>query len=136
MSFLKTFALLLILGSSFVACKKDDNDKPGSNPDAAPFIGKWTGTFGYDNSNSGYFFAINVKADGVIQELNASGVAKGQGTWTLQGTTLKGSYKMLFSPFNQYSVITKVNASTGKMEGSWGYDGDGGDGGQILLTKQ
>jgi hypothetical protein len=54
----------------------------------------------------------------------------------VQGSTLKGTYKMLFSPFNEYCVLVTHNQSTGKIEGSWGYDKNGSDGGKILLAKQ
>jgi hypothetical protein len=43
---------------------------------------------------------------------------------------------MKFSPFNEYTVLATVNSATGKIEGSWGYDDDGADGGKILLVKQ
>ena len=63
-------------------------------------------------------------------------MAKGEGTYKIKGNTLKGTYKMKFSPFNQYSVIATINPTTGKIEGSWGYDDSGDDGGKILLSKQ
>lgn len=135
MKILKHFASVLLLSTIFLACKKDNNG-PSTDPNATKFIGKWVGTYGFDSDVSGYFFALNIKSDGVIQELNSSGVAKGEGTWTMQGNTLKGTYKMKFSPFNEYSVLATVNTSTGKIEGSWGYDDNGADGGKMLLSKQ
>ena len=135
MKLLKSTALVLFFATLFVACKKD-KDQPSDAITAIPFMGKWTGTYGFDNETPGYFFSLNIKSGGVIQELNSSGVAKGEGTYKMQGNTLKGTYKMKFSPYNQYSVIAVINPTTGKIEGTWGYDDSGNDGGKILLSKQ
>lgn len=132
MKFLKSLALILLASVIFTACKKDKNDAAL----AAPFIGKWTGSYGFNGDAPAYFFSLQIKSDGVIQELNSSGVAKGEGQWTIQGKTLKGTYKMLFSPYNEYAVSAVINASTGKMEGSWGFDKNAENGGKILLAKQ
>jgi len=130
------FTILLFLGFSLVACNKDkDSAIPSNNGSPASFIGKWTGKYGFSNDVPDHFFSLNIKTDGEIQELNSSGVAKGKGTWVMQGNTLKGNYKMLFIPFSEYSVIVTVNPS-GQMEGTWGYDKDGTDGGKLLLAKQ
>lgn len=130
-----SFAILLFLGFALVACKKD-KDNTTTNASSEPFIGKWVGTYGFDNDVPGYFFSLNIKSGGEIQELNSSSVAKGKGTWVMQGNTLKGNYKMLFTPFNEYSVAVTINQSTGKIEGTWGYDKNAADGGKILLAKQ
>jgi hypothetical protein len=133
MKSLRQFACVLLLSTAFLACKKDKG--PSTDPNATKFYGKWVGTYGYDSEMTGYFFSLLIKSDGVIQELNSSGSAKSNGTWSMHGTTLKGTYKMNFAPYSQYSVIATINAATGKMEGSWGYEGNGADGGKTLLTK-
>lgn len=125
-------ALLLFSVVSFVSCKKDSNNTTASSE---TFTGKWTGKYGFGAETPNNFFSLNIKPDGEIQELNSSGVAKGKGNWTVQGKTLKGTYKMLFSPFNEYSVLVTVNTE-GKMQGSWGYDSNGTDGGLLTLSKQ
>jgi len=136
MKLLKCFAFVLLLSTAFVACKKDNDGISSTppNPSASPFTGKWIGKFGFNDETPNAFFSLNIKSNGEIQELNSSGVAKGKGTYTIEGSVLKGTYKMVFSPFNEYSVIATVNAA-GKMEGSWGYDKNGTDGGKILLSK-
>jgi len=135
MKILKNLAYVLLLSTAFVACKKD-KASTSNDPNAQKFFGKWVGTYGFDSDVTGYYFSLNIKSDGTFQELNSSGVAKGQGSWTMQGNTLRGNYKMLFSPYNEYTVLATVNSTTGKIEGSWGYDGSGTDGGKILLVKQ
>ena len=134
MKILKHLTYVLLLSTAFVACKKDKASS--ENPAATKFHGKWVGTFGFDEDVTGYFFSLNVEPGGVIQELNFSGVATGEGTWKIEGNTLKGNYKMKFSPFNEYSVVAIINQTTGKMEGSWGYDGNGTTGGKMLLEKK
>lgn len=138
MKFLKRMVFALVLSSAFIACSKDDvdnNSKP--NPDAAAFAGKWVGSYGFGSSNSDDYFSLVIKTNGVIQEIGEhSGAPTGQGTWTIEGNTLTGQYKMLWSPYNQYGVKLTINASTGKMEGSWGTDGSTTSGGKVLLTKQ
>jgi hypothetical protein len=79
MKFLRTAIMALFISTAFVACKKD-NDKEINNSSSAQFTGKWVGTYGFDNDVPTIFFSLNIKSDGVIQELNSSGVAKGQGT--------------------------------------------------------
>jgi hypothetical protein len=136
MKILKSLSVLLLVSTVFVACKKDNDEVAPPPPSTSGFVGKWVGKYGFDAEDPAYFFSLNIKTGGVIQELNTSGVAKGQGTYTIEGNTLKGTYKMLFSPFNEYSVSGVLNASTGKFEGSWGYDKNGTDGGKMSLSKQ
>ena len=135
MNFIKRLAFVLLLASAFTACKKD-KDSASSNHDDQKYFGKWVGTYGFDNDIPGYFFSLNIKSNGTIQELKSNGDPNGEGTWKMEGSTLKGTYKMLFSPYNEYSVVATVNSSTGKIEGTWGYDDDGADGGKIVLSKQ
>jgi hypothetical protein len=133
MKFLNTF-VPLVLGISLLTCNKDDQHR-GPNQNTTHFVGKWTGTFGYDTCGSGNYFSIRIKQDGVFEELGNTGIVKGAGTWIIEGNTLKASYKMAFSPFNQYTIIAAIN-SAWNIEGSWGYDNDGTDGGHILLNRQ
>ena len=135
MKFLKSAAMILLLSITFIACDKDNDDsKPNGN--SSKFIGKWVGTYGFGSSNSDDYFALNIKSNGDIQEIGEhSGAATGQGTWKMEGNTLVGDYKMLWSPFNQYGVRVTINAA-GKMEGTWGSDGSTTDGGKVLLIKQ
>ena len=97
----------------------------------------YSGKFGYDNDVPDQNFKFAVKPNGIFQELSVnSGNPTGQGTYTLNGNNLKANYKMLFSPYSEYSVNGTFNPSTGKMTGTWGYDKNASDGGKIDMSKQ
>jgi len=130
MKLLKTLSLVALLMPLIFACSKN-SDSPAP-PNAME--GKWVGNYGFDNEAPSHYFSLNIKPGGVIQELNGLGVAKGGGTWTLQGNTIKGNYKMFFAPYNEYSVSVSLNAN-GQMVGTWGYDKDPSDGGKVLMSK-
>ena len=130
MKMLKSFSLIVLFLPLLFACSKN-NDGPAA---VETMQGKWIGTYGFDNENPTHYFSLNIKPGGIIQELNGSGVAKGQGSWVLQGNVIKGNYKMLFAPYNEYSVSVSLNAN-GQMIGTWGYDKDPSDGGKVLMSK-
>ena len=130
MKLLNTFSLVVLSLSLFIACSKN-SDVPYT---AETMQGKWIGNYGFDNDAPTHFFSIQIKPGGVIQELNSSGVAKGAGTWKLEGNTIKGTWKMLFAPYNEYSLSVSVNGN-GQMVGTWGYDKDPADGGKVLMSK-
>jgi hypothetical protein len=130
MKLIRSAALLLLLTVSFVACKKDSEPKS-----AGSFEGTWKGKFGFGNDEPEGFIGFNIKSGGLFQEIGASsGNPIGEGTWTMAGTTLKATYKMLFSPFNEYSVSINVDQA-GLMTGTWGYDKSATDGGKVKLNK-
>ena len=130
MKLLKTLSLVVLSITLFIACSKN-SDSPST---ATAMQGKWIGNYGFDNESPTHYFSLNIKPGGVIQELNGLGVAKGAGTWTVQGNTIKGNYKMLFAPYNEYSVSVSLDAN-GQMIGTWGYDKDPSDGGKVLMSK-
>ena len=133
MKILKIAVLALFITTVFLACKKD-HDQPISN---AAIEGVYSGKFGYDNGTPDEDFKFAVKPNGIFQELSVnSGNPTGQGTYTLNGNTLKATYKMLFSPYNKYSVSGTFNPSTGKITGTWGYADNASDGGKIDMSKQ
>ena len=42
---------------------------------------------------------------------------------------------MLFEPYNEYSVVATFDAASQSLKGTWGYDGDGTDGGKMEMDK-
>ena len=130
MKMLKSLTLIVLFLPLVFACSKS-NDAPSP---AESMHGKWIGTYGFDNENPTHYFSLNIKPGGIFQELNGSGVAKGQGSWILQGNVIKANWKMLFAPYNEYSASISLNAS-GQIIGTWGYDKDPSDGGKVLMSK-
>lgn len=130
MKLLKTLSIIVLFLPLLFSCSKN-SDGPSA---VETMQGKWIGTYGFDNETPTHYFSLNIKPGGIIQELNNSGVAKGQGNWTPQGKVIKGNYKMLFSPYNEYSVSVSLDAN-GQMTGTWGYDNDPSDGGKLILSK-
>jgi hypothetical protein len=127
-----TIAIItLVVSTAFLACKKDS-----SKPSTPAVAGIYDGKYGFDTETPDNDYTLNIRADGVIQEIGqSSGNPTGQGTWQLNGNTLTATYKMLFSPYNQYSVIATFDAATGKLTGTWGYDNSGTDGGKIDMKR-
>jgi hypothetical protein len=135
MKIFKNLAVALLLGSALVACHKDSDSTPA--PKASGIEGKYVGKYGFDSETPNEDFIINVKAGGVFQEIGShSGAPTGQGTWQLNGNKLTANYKMLFSPYNEYSVSLNYDASAKKLIGTWGFDGSATDGGKVDVTKQ
>jgi hypothetical protein len=128
-----TLAIItLVVSSAFLACKKDSS-KPSTTPAIA---GLYDGKYGFDNETPDSDYTLNITANGVIEEIGqSSGKPTGQGTWQLNGNTLTATYKMLFSPYNQYSIVATFDAAKGKLTGTWGYDNSGTDGGKIDMAK-
>lgn len=131
MKVLKAAIIAVVVSTSFLACKKDSS-KP-----APSVAGKYVGAYGFDNENPSYFYSLNIRADGVIQEIGeSSGSPTGEGTWQMNGNTLTATYTMLFEPYNKYSVIATFDEGKGTLTGTWGYDSNGSDGGKMAISKQ
>ena len=135
MKILKSVVIASLLVTSFIACKKD-NDHPTPPPASNGIEGKYTGTYGFDDETPTDAFIINVKPGGIFQEIGShSGAPTGQGTWQLNGNKLTANYKMLFSPFNEYSVSLVYDAAAKKLVGTWGFDKSATDGGKVDVKK-
>ena len=80
-------------------------------------------------------FRFNIKSGGVIEELNANGLIKGIGTWTLTGNVFVAHYKFM-PPLNTiYSVKATYDAATKKLTGTRGFDSSVDDIGIWYMTK-
>ena len=133
MKVLKAAIVALLFSTTFLACKKDSSS-PSSSPSVA---GKYVGTYGFDDETPNLFYSLNIRADGVIQEIGeSSGVPTGEGTWQLNGNTLTATYTMLFEPYNKYSIVAIFDEGKGTLTGTWGYDNNGTDGGKMAMSKQ
>ena len=80
MKILTTAVIALFVSTAFIACKKDHvSTPPASN---SSIEGKWEGSYTSDASGNSFYYSLNLKAGGVIEEINTSGEKIGEGTWT------------------------------------------------------
>jgi hypothetical protein len=114
-----------------VACSKN-SDKPVS----ANIEGTWVGKYGTGNNKPGSFFSFNIKAGGVIEEIDVNGLVKGKGTWKLENNILSASYTWLPPSSTKFGVLGAFDASKGQILGNWGYGASVTDGGLWEMTKK
>jgi hypothetical protein len=136
MKFLKFAIVALLLSTAFFSCSKnkDDDFKPSNGNTSIE--GKYVGKYGYGNEEPSISYILNVKAGGIFEELNTSGVSKCvSGNWSLNGNVFTAKYQWK-APLNSiFSVVATFDPSTGKLTGTWGY-GDNATNGGKWETKQ
>jgi len=134
MKLLKIFSIALLLGTTFMACKKDSHSTTPAPSNSIE--GKYTGKYGFEDEGLVDPFILVIKPGAVFQEIGVhSGAPTGQGTWQLNGSKFTANYKMLFSPYNEYSVALTYDAANKKLKGTWGFDKSTTDGGPLEVTK-
>lgn len=134
MKFFKVLAFVVMLGTAFMACKKDSDSTPAPAPSGIE--GKYTGKYGFEGDGLTDPFILNIKAGGIFQEIGTnSGAPTGQGTWQLNGNKFTANYKMLFAPYNEYSVSLTYDAANKKLTGTWGFDKSTTDGGPLEVKR-
>lgn len=132
MKFMKGACMALVVLLTF-ACSKS-TDKPAA---ATTIEGVWTGKYGTGNNKPSSFYSFNIKAGGVIEELDANGAVKGKGTWKLDNNKiLMVSYNYLPPANTKFSVIGAFNGEDGRILGNWGYGESVTDGGSWEMTKK
>ncbi len=130
MKFMKGACMALVMLLTF-ACSKS-TDEPGT----VSIEGVWTGKYGTGNNKPSSFYSFNIKANGVIEELDANGKVKGKGIWQLDNNKiLMASYYYLPPANTEFSVLGAFNAAEGKILGNWGYGESVTDGGTWEMTK-
>lgn len=128
MKFVKFSIVALLMPVIFFSCKKD-------NDTVKPVEGNWNGLYGFGIDPPSISYKLNIKHDGTIEELNASGNVKGSGTWNFNGNTLTGHYQWK-APLNTvFSIIATYDPATNKLTGTWGYDNSATDGGKWEAGK-
>lgn len=132
MRFLKIALITLLSSGLFAACSKDKTE----NPSESAIIGRWVGTYGFDDDNPTIYYSLNFKSGGVIEEISPSGQVKGTGTWEMSNNVLTAHYSWLPSNPTTFSIVAAFNASQGKLIGNWGYDDSATDGGLWEMTRQ
>ena len=126
-SALAFIALFTITG--LVSCKKDhDSPKVSSG-----IQGHWEGTYKSSASGNTFFYAFNIKAGGVIEEVNSSGEVLGTGTWQIDNNILSAHYA--WPSGTDFSVLAAYYPQNNKLLGDWGYDNSATDGGTWEMSK-
>ncbi len=129
MKFTGIIALFITVLAGFSSCKKDETQKPGN------LQGVWKGNFTVDPSPDKGFFSLNFKANGVLEELNSSGVVKGSGEWEMDNNNIiTGTYTMLDTG-NEYSIVGAYYPQQNKILGNWGWDDSATNGGTYELSR-
>lgn len=126
----KIILIALVTLPGFIACKKDKVDKQTTNIE-----GRWVGTYVNEASGSSFYYSFNIKAAGVIEEVNAAGEKLGQGTWKLENNILSAKYSWSGGG-NGFSVLGAFYKETGKLLGDWGYGNSATNGGTWEMHKQ
>jgi hypothetical protein len=126
----KTVAVMLAI-AGFVSCGKDKNDEPAPPPPTAvvEVKGYWTGIYTTSGTLAQDKYGMLIKAGGAarVYSLDVStdttmipALAKVDGTWVLNGTTLEVSYAQAG---NQYTTSATVNSVQKTMIGTWAKNG-------------
>ena len=120
-------AIALVAGISACSKDKDDTKSP------ATIEGRWVGDYINDASGNSFYYSFNIKAGGIIEELNSSNQKIGQGTWKLENDILTATYTSTGG--SKYSIIAAFYKKEGKLLGDWGYGNSATNGGTWEMTK-
>lgn len=123
--------MLFITASS---CSKKSDPAPAST--STSLQGVWVGKYGFDNENPHVFYSFNIKANGIIEELNSTGEVKATGTWKLDNNIFTAKYINVAPSTSKYSVIGAFNSSMGKILGNWGYESSATNGGTWEMARK
>lgn len=135
MKILTTAVIAIFASTAFIACKKD-HDSSATTPSSNSIVGRWVGSYVNDASGNSFYYSLNIKAGGVIEEINSSGEKIGEGTWTYENNILTAHYDWLPPHNSSYSVVASFYSNTGKLLGNWGYGDSATDGGTWEMKKQ
>jgi len=125
----KIILLAAVALTGFVSCKKDNDDVSKQTT----IEGLWVGTYVNNASGNNFFYSFNIKAGGVIEEINSSGQSLGQGTWKLENDILTATYQ--WTGGSKYSVLAAFYKDKGQLLGDWGYGSNTTNGGTWQMTK-
>lgn len=129
----KTIIALLVVVTSFTACKKDKDEPQISSTDT--IVGLWEGTYKSDATGNTFFYSLNFKAGGVVEEINSSGQKIGQGTYEIDNNIVTAHYNWEDDP-SGFSIIAAFYPNTAKLLGDWGYGNSSTDGGTFEMHKK
>ena len=100
MKFLKNAMFAMLASVLFIACSKDKD----STPAPQTLEGRFVGQYKFTNSAPTYYYSLNFKAGGILEEINSSNQKIGEGTWQLNGSTMTASYHYTFGNQTAFSL--------------------------------
>jgi hypothetical protein len=92
MKILTTAIITLFASTTFIACKKDQESTVPPPSSGNSIVGRWVGSYVNDASGNAFYYSLNFKANGVIEELKSSGEKIGEGTYTYENSILTAHY--------------------------------------------
>ena len=120
-------AFAAILG--FSSCSKDNE----STQSVTSIEGRWIGTYVNQASGNTFYYSFNIKAGGIIEEINSSNQKIGEGSWKLENDILSATYT--WPSGSKYSILAGFYKKEGKLLGDWGYGNSATNGGTWQMTK-
>ena len=124
---------MALVTAGLFSCKKDSITEP-SQP-ATTFEGKWTGHYDYGDNGQKYYFCLNFKSGGVIEEYSSSGKLLGSGTWKMDANKIITAEWVWPSSNKKYFIVAAYYPGDKQILGDWGYAKNAVDGGTFELVK-
>jgi hypothetical protein len=128
----------LVIATAFASCKKDDETAPstsGTTTTTDPQLGKYIGSYGYGNVNNTYYYCLQLKSGGVIEEYDMFDDKVRIGTWSITGTTFYSENHPISNPSVVYVLNGTYNAALKQISGTWGYKNDASPKGLFVIKK-
>lgn len=128
MKVLKMAIIALFVSTAFVACNKDNDDKPAG----FTIEGSWSGKIGTGDVAPNGQYALNIKKGGTLERIGANGTVSASGSWNLVGDTFTGIY--FYSNGTVVDVTGTLDKASKKITGTW--ENNGGEEGTLYVNKQ
>jgi hypothetical protein len=122
------FTLVIV----FSACKKKESCAPLPN-----YTGKWVGKYGSGAATPTSDYTLFLNADGELGVIDGLGTTpQAKGTWTVIGSTLRGTYKYLPTG-SMFSIQATVSADGKSLtNGTYGSNFSVSGSGTFIASKQ
>lgn len=114
----------------FVACKKDDSDKP-------THIGLWKGKYGGVSAYPTSTWYMLFRDNGTVRVFDGSDTTtatKAEGTYIFTGTAVNTTYT--YPPSTKYSTTATINARLTFQEGTYGSGTNTSGSGRFIMVKE
>jgi hypothetical protein len=131
MKLLRSTTLVFFFAIAFISCSKNDDS---SAPASESFAGIWKGELESETTGEVIFYAFDIKANGVLNQIDEKGDVVGTGIWTASNNIFTGTYNHVNK--EKYSVIGTHNKSLNKFLGNWGYGNSTTNGGTWQMSKK